>query len=720
MNLGTDTTDGSETTRVFEKSEDVLACALGILSKIHKSHDLCLDRWGASAILGNKSVKDAFIAVSERGAKVRLITEIEDVNLDYCKEFMKFAEVRHLDKVEGNFSVSDGKWYTASAIAEKDKPPPRLIYSTVREIAEQHQHFFETLWAKAVPADRRIGEIEGNAVAERTEVIYGEEDSVNMLMQAMRRTKKTAVACSSSVIPIFCMTIEPVKQTIIEAKERGVMPRQITEITKENLPYCKEFMSYVELRHMSNVQGNMMVTDNNEYLASASVGTSSASQAIYSNAKTIIEQQRLFFENLWNKAIPAEQRIRELEEGIESINLEIFASNQESGARGIRMVQNAKEEVLVLFPSTNVLNAASSNLGIVDMYNQIAKRGVTVKILVQTDKDSPSSEIDAVKKEILPLIQLRTLHQEEEGDKDMSDKKGIRMAILVADNKEVIVWNMLDMNSPDLYQMAGNAIYSSNPSVVSSYYTIFDSLWKQVKMYEQIKVHDQLQKEFINVAAHELRTPIQPLLGTAEMLEASLGSSGEAKITKRDVDMIIRNARRLERLSADILTVSRIETQSLQLYKEEFDLEKKIRNVIADIEPYIKNNARDLQIVFRTADESVIVEADRSKIFEVLSNLIGNAIKFTEQGTITVSVKRQGGQAVVSIKDTGIGIDPKVMPRLFEKFVMTGKRAGGTGLGLFISKSIIEAHGGKTWAENNEDGQGATFYFTLPLTAAKF
>lgn len=175
--------------------------------------------------------------------------------------------------------------YTASAIAEKDKPPTRLIYSTVKEIAEQHQYFFETLWSKAIPAEQRIGEIEGNAITEETEIVYGEEDSISMLMQVMRRTKKQAVACSSSVIPTFLMTIEPVKRTIIEAKKRGVKPRQITEITEENLPYCKEFMNYVELRHMSNVQGNMLVTDNNEYIASASVSTSSASQAIYSKAK---------------------------------------------------------------------------------------------------------------------------------------------------------------------------------------------------------------------------------------------------------------------------------------------------------------------------------------------------------------------------------------------------------------------------------------------------
>jgi len=162
-----------------------------------------LDRWGPSAILGNNAVKDAFISVRKRGAKIRLITEITDLNLCNCREFMKFAEVRHLDKVKGNFSVSDTKWYTVSGDSEKDKPPLRLIYSTVKEIAEQHQYFFETLWTRAVPVEQRIGEIEGNAVPERAEIIYGEENSVNLLLQVMARTKKEALACGSSVTPTF-------------------------------------------------------------------------------------------------------------------------------------------------------------------------------------------------------------------------------------------------------------------------------------------------------------------------------------------------------------------------------------------------------------------------------------------------------------------------------------------------------------------------------------
>jgi two-component system, OmpR family, sensor histidine kinase VicK len=498
------------------------------------------------------------------------------------------------------------------------------------------------------------------------------------------------------------MTVEPAKQAVIEAKERGVKPRQITEITKDNLPYCKEFMKYADLRHMGNVQGNMVVTDNDEYVATASINPSSVAQAIYSNAKTIIEQQRLFFENLWNKSIPAEQRIREIEEGIESINLEILSSNQESGTRGLKLVQDAKNEVLVLFPSPHVLDAALG-LGIADMYNQAAKRGVTIKILVQASKDSQSM-LAAAKKKLLPLIHIRTIQDR---------MQNIRMSILVADKKEVIVWNMLEVHTNDLYQMAGNAIYSSNSSVVSSYHAIFTSLWNQVEMYERIIAHEELQKDFINIAAHELRTPIQPLLGTADLLESQLDGKGEAKITKDEIDMIVRNARRLERLSSDILTVSRIETKSLQLFKEAINLGEKIRDVVADAKAFAKDN-KALKIIYEPPAEPIMVKADKSKLFEVLSNLIRNAIKFTEQGAITVTLEKDGNQVIVNIKDSGTGIDAEIMPRLFEKFATKSDK--GTGLGLFISKSIIDAHGGRIWAINNPGGRGATFSFSLPIS----
>jgi signal transduction histidine kinase len=236
---------------------------------------------------------------------------------------------------------------------------------------------------------------------------------------------------------------------------------------------------------------------------------------------------------------------------------------------------------------------------------------------------------------------------------------------------------------------------------------------------EQLRQHDKLQKEFINMAAHELRTPIQPILGLADVLRDYVSDSHQSKL----LDVIMRNARRLQRLSCDILDVSKIESSLLKLSKSQVDLNEKIKNVISDVENrYDDGNNTNVKIIFEP-EEIIIVYADKDRIHQVLSNLLNNAIKFTKNGTVTINTRIANGsnnnanndkEAVVTIMDTGSGITPEIMQKLFSKFVTTSSH--GTGLGLFISKGIIDAHGGRIWAENNSNGVGSSFSFSLPFT----
>jgi signal transduction histidine kinase len=220
---------------------------------------------------------------------------------------------------------------------------------------------------------------------------------------------------------------------------------------------------------------------------------------------------------------------------------------------------------------------------------------------------------------------------------------------------------------------------------------------------EQLKDHDRMQREFINVAAHELRTPTQAIIGYSDLFYLRPESREEA------IKAIARNAERLELLTRDILDVTRIEGHRLDLNKEKFDISEVVASAIDDT----RRRVDDSTIKFQYTLAKIQVEADRMRISQVVSNLLGNAVKFTKQGTIYISTDNKDGQVVVSVKDTGPGIDSEIMPRLFTKF--TSKSQTGTGLGLFISKSIIEAHGGRIWAENNKDRKGATVTFRLPL-----
>jgi signal transduction histidine kinase len=222
---------------------------------------------------------------------------------------------------------------------------------------------------------------------------------------------------------------------------------------------------------------------------------------------------------------------------------------------------------------------------------------------------------------------------------------------------------------------------------------------------EQLKVHDRLQKEFINIAAHELRTPTQAILGYAELLQMDPADSDEM------IRAIYRNAVRLQRLTSDILDVTRIESEALRIDKERFNIKDVILGAMQDTQNQLPDGK--IKMVYEPGD--IYVQADRARIMQVVSNLLDNAAKFTKEGTITVSAEKKNGMIVVNVQDTGSGIDSDIMPRLFSKFATKSDK--GTGLGLFISKSIIEAHDGRMWCANNSGGRGATFAFSLPSQA---
>ena len=247
-----------------------------------------------------------------------------------------------------------------------------------------------------------------------------------------------------------------------------------------------------------------------------------------------------------------------------------------------------------------------------------------------------------------------------------------------------------------------------------------------ISAYEQLKIHNKTQKEFIDIAAHELRTPLQPIIGIMNVIRSKVTDSEQQKL----FDIVIRNAKRLQRLAEDVLDVTRIEGHTLDIKKEVFDINDAITSILQEYRSQIERNNKEeeynqfLEISFQPEKDGVYVQADKGRITQVINNLIDNAIKFAPQqhGKLDIIVSRSdsdsieepNGNVIVSVKDNGAGIDPEIMPKLFSKFVT--KSFSGTGLGLYVSKNIIEAHGGKIWAENNEDGNGATFYFSLPIS----
>jgi signal transduction histidine kinase len=539
--------------------------------------------------------------------------------------------------------------------------------------------------------------LQPHTAIETTKIYYGEEAAMKILLQAMANVKKEAVICSDANSPIFSMTMEPVKKGYIDFSKRDVNIRQIVEITRGNFQYCKEFMNYVELRHMDNVKGNMAVTETEYVATSVLEGSKPVTQTIYSNVKAFLEQQRYFFENLWSNAVPAEHRIREIEQGIEPQRIEVIYDPGQALELYQSLIISAEKEIKLMFPTCNAV-IRQDNAGILYLLQEAAKK-CQIKLLMPNDElvrnFIPSSN---------NAIVTRFIEQQEGG----------KATILVVDNKASLMMELKDDSKKMFHEAIGLSTYSNSKAGVLSYVSMFESLWRQTQLNEELKNNEKMQKEFINIAAHELRTPVQPILGMAELLELSFeGGQSKTEITRDEIDIILRNAKRLERLSSDVLETARIESQSLRLNKQLFSLHEVISTSIRDA----KNQIGDQDISFQYDPKDVVVYADKGRISEVVSNILNNAIKFTQKGSITVSVEVQsndsGSEAIVLIRDEGTGIDREIVSRLFSKFVTKSDK--GTGLGLYISKSIVEAHGGKIWARNNEDERGATFGFSLPL-----
>lgn len=247
---------------------------------------------------------------------------------------------------------------------------------------------------------------------------------------------------------------------------------------------------------------------------------------------------------------------------------------------------------------------------------------------------------------------------------------------------------------------------------------------KSLEEDQDLKVQDVMQMEFINMAAHELRTPIQPILGLSELLISKIEDTEQLQL----LNVIVRNAKRLQQLTNDILDVTKIESRSFNIVKEQINLSDVILNVVKDtltIGNHLYNNEKIVELRYEPKD--IFVSADKGRIIQVISNLLSNAIKFTTEGSISIEVEEKKGDkrvddevkqyVVINVKDTGVGLDPEILPKLFSKFARKSHHNStgvGVGFGLFISKHIVEVHGGKIWAENNLGEKGATFHVILP------
>ena len=548
--------------------------------------------------------------------------------------------------------------------------------------------------------------------------MYGGDKVIEQVLHFVSNARKKIDACVDHTRPLLATEIEPLKNSLVYAKERGICLSYVTEITNDNVSCCKELTKMTgEIRHLDGIKGNFYISDT-EYIAPATFHERGkpASQMIYSNVKEIVNHQQYLFDTLWNKAIPAEQKIKELEEGVSEF--EVITYHERASQVLIDLAKSVKKEALFFLPNDKAM-VRVDRLGVIDHIIDASQNGATIKIICPLSEEN--SKVVKRISERAPHIAILN------GNKSL-------YGMYIIDGERCFRAELKHPKAEKFPDAIGFSVYSNRRNTVDFFKSVFELLWNERKLNEELLMTDKMQKEFINVAAHELRTPIVPILGLSEILRSRTIKDMSSSRKKQDLEMldiVIRNAGRLSRLTEDILDITKIESQSLRLKKELIDLNDAIFITVEEfkgqIDTTITPGGGNVKLLFETVDtinnkKPVFVEADKYRVIQVVSNLISNAIKFSKEvggGTVNVSIEREkrggGGEdhAIVIVRDTGKGIDPEIFPKLFTKFVT--KSYQGTGLGLFISKSIVEAHGGKIWAENNIQGKGATFYFTLPI-----
>jgi two-component system, OmpR family, sensor histidine kinase VicK len=549
--------------------------------------------------------------------------------------------------------------------------------------------------------------------AEKTELLYGVEASVGRGVQFMKNVKVRMDLFGEKNGPSIIMEYDVYRNNYIDIIKRGGEIRLITEITIENLHYCKELRKIVtEMRHLEGLVGGIAVSES-EYMSTTTLKEKELlTQVFYSNASEVVRQGQYIFDTFWQKAIPAEDRIREIEQGIEPDFIETIRDPSSVQNIAFDLVRSCKREILTIFSTPNAFLRQERAGGIAALDKAAKQDKKIVRILVPYD----TRIVETVKE-----LETNNNNDPRTGNVNIRFlEPGLqtKISLLIVDRRSSLAVELKDDTKNNVRHAIGLSSYSNSKSTVLSYVSIFEILWTQTEMYEQLKIHDKMQREFINIAAHELRTPIQPILGLADIVGSKVK---EDKQLSQLMEAINRNAKRLQRLTEDILDVTRIEGNKLILHRSIFDLRATILELITDYEREEQrtNGHRKISLsISNNMDKSIIIDGDKERITQVISNLLGNTIKFTDkEGEISFHVERDTQQVIVSIKDNGKGIDPEMYARLFTRFATNSTI--GTGLGLYISKRIIEAHGGRIWAENNKDKAGATFTFTLPIVSGR-
>jgi signal transduction histidine kinase len=757
--------DDVDERQVIYGEEAVKRVLNNIVSKCKSELLLYGDKNLPSVILEISSYRESLTSLKNSNVKIKLLTEVTTDNLKYCKQFIKDfgAEIRHLKGIRGNFALT-GESYITMNVLKKRKLVNDLMYGNIKDFIDQNQYIFDTLWKNAIPVEQRIMKIEGDLFSPET---YAIQDAHNILDYAIDLVENIGLSlscCTSKgyfrVLDQNTTLFQAYLKLISKYKEGKVKTevRWITHLedSKEDLNLVKKLLDLgFKIKHTNNLpQLNFIVSEKCFVSTIENVDSKKLFDRLLQSTEPLyVKHFQIIFEELWKNSIDAEERIYQIDKGIGSESTKLINSPDQSKMLLINTIENAKQEILMVFPSINAVKR-KNKIGVIDLLKEKSQNDVKVKVLSPQDA------------EVVKILMYRSDNINHRNSeylvREITKQRDFKRTILLVDRKHFLAIEPRDDSYDTFEEATAVSTYSTSQPTIYSYISIFESLWEQTEMANNLRAineklieSEETEREFINVAAHELRTPTQAITGYAEMDEEMFDHllKNRKEMKEHELERILgnlynhhsnisRNAERLDDLINNLLDVARIDSNQknmIMLHKENFDLIREIRDIINDQLNH-KLRVKDIKVNFLndTLAKTCIIYADRSRLNQILNNLLHNAIKFSPAGShidimiqeninekirneepaktnkSIVTSKDDGKQVYISISDSGKGISSLILPRLFQKFFTDSN--DGTGLGLYICKKLVEAQGGKIWAFNNNSGIGSTFVFSLPKT----
>lgn len=720
-------------------------------------------------------VRNLYSILKSNAVKTKLITEVTLDNIRNCqqkiKEYDFEIEIRHLQGTRGSFGISDNKEYVAPAKIDDKQVVTELIYSNSKEIVQQNRFIFEALWKNAISLDQRRRELEDGRLPIETKIIDNQTDALIFAIDFVDRIEKGLLTFTSTDYLELLEKNIPLLLAYQNLMSRnGQVVRWLTQIeNNKDIELVDKFLQMgIKTRHTRYLPPLNFAVSEKQFVGSVEkiIDGKMFEKIIHSTDPLYTNHFQSIFEELWIGVIDAKERIIHIKTGVDFGTTRVIEQPIEAKKIFLTLLKNAQKEIMILFPSYNAIKREVV-MGVMDALKQKSVESIRIRILSPVDEkikallfgNDNTANLDLVKQNI--------------SCRQILKQDYLISTIVIVDRKYVLATELRD-DSKELFEKAiGLVTYSISKPTVLSYISIFESLWDQTELTGNLKVEndrlvhsEQIEREFINTAAHELRTPTQAIMGYAELGEEVINDLlNITKVTTDDelrrivnhlkvhFDALSRNSIRLDNLINNLLDVARIDSNrmnSLFIQPEKVDVIKEINYSIRnELNQKIKD--KNIEVIFLkdTLNEQCLVYADKLRLGQIINNLIGNAIKFTNrngkieikvEGKVSISKKNENqiGEKIdddlkpkvnkielkigndkleleeifISISDNGKGISPEILPNLFEKFV-TGSDTG-TGLGLYITRNLVEAHGGKIWAYNNNDGVGSTFVFSLP------